>query len=412
MKGILVIIDGLGDRPCRQLDGKTPLKAAEKPNLDYLAEHGQLGYLYTVDDDFVPATSEAVISMFGQDWRNYPRGWLEALGAEINLEKGDLALRANFATIDNLVKKNVIDRRVGRTLTTKEAKILAKELNKIFLPRKFIFKPTLQHRGVLVLRGGFSDNITGMDPAHFPGKKSETGKFKFSEPLDDDENSQYTVNILNEFVEQSFLRLDGHLINQARRKKGFFPANIILLRAPGISIKKITKYKRWACPTSVPVMKGICRALGINLIEFQAADLKGNDAYKNFKKNLALEIKKSISAIKKYGKNFDYFLIYFKETDAAGHDNKPHEKKAMIELIDKKFFSFLRKFVEKNKVKVAVTADHATPCNLKQHSADPVPILLFGVGDDGGLAFDEAGGRVGELGKIYGKELLKKIGFV
>lgn len=414
MKGVLVILDGVGDRNCRQLKGKTPLEAAETPNLDYLAEKGQLGYLYPVHENFVPGTPDAIVSMFGQDWQDYPRGWLEALGEGIELEKGDLAFRANFATIDNMKERNVVDRRVGRTLTTKESRILAKELNKIFLPRKFVFRATLQHRGVLVLMGGFSENITEMDPAYHSTKKSETGKLRFSVPTDEDENSIYTANLVNDFVEKSFHVLDQHPVNKERRKKGFYAANLILLRAPGISIKKIKKFRKWACTTSVPVIKGICKSLGINLFDFPAVEFRGHDAYKNLKKNLVLEIKKNIGMLKKKKKDFDYFVVYFKETDVAGHDNKPHEKKAMIELLDKRFFSFLRKFAEKNSVKIAVTADHSTPCEMKQHSSDPVPVLLFGkdIEGNGTSRFNEKQAQKGKLGKIYGKEFLKRAGFV
>ena len=86
----------------------------------------------------------------------------------------------------------------------------------------------------------------------------------------------------------------------------------------------------------------------------------------------------------------------------------------MIEMIDDKFFSFLRKFVEKNKVKVAVTSDHSTPCGLKQHSDDPVPVLLFNseVKKETGSKFDESHALKGSLGRISGKSFLKKIGFV
>ena len=116
-----------------------------------------------------------------------------------------------------------MDRRVGRTLTTSEAEILAKALNnKIRLPCKFTFQPTIQHRAVLVLRGGFSDNITEMDPAHLAANKSEHGKFKFSEAEDEDENSEYTANMLNDFIEKVFEVLDKHPVNEVRRKKGFF----------------------------------------------------------------------------------------------------------------------------------------------------------------------------------------------
>ncbi len=409
MKGILVIIDGLADLPCKQLRGKTPLEAAKKPNLNYLASKGKTGEVYPVHKGFVPGTSEAIISFFGKDWQNYPRGWLEALGAGIELKNGDLALRANFATIDNLKKRNILDRRAGRNLTTKEARSLANSLNKnIKLPAKFIFKSTLQHRAVLVFKGGFSDNITPTDP-EYRSKSRKDNKFKFSSPGDETELSHYTANLLNNFTEQAFNILDKHPINLRRKKKGFFPANIILVRAPGTKINMIKKFRRWACSTSVPVMKGICKSLGINLFDFKEIGFKGDDAYKNLKKNLILEIKKAVKLIKKRKKEFDYFLVYLKEVDSAGHDNKPIEKKEMIELIDSRLFSFLRNFAEKEKIKIMVTADHATPCKLKSHSADPVPILLCDWSNQEGKEkeFSEKGAKKGSLGKMYGKEILK-----
>jgi 2,3-bisphosphoglycerate-independent phosphoglycerate mutase len=408
MKGVFVIIDGLADLPCKQLRGKTPLEAAETPNLDYLASKGKLGWMFSIKENFIPGTSDAVVSFFGRNWQNYPRGWLEALGVGIDLKNGDLALRANFATIDNLKKRNIIDRRAGRTLTTKEAKLLESDLNKnIRVPAKFIFKSTLQHRAVLVFRGGFSDNITDTDPEYSTNKQFKR-KLRFSVPEDDDDISQYSANIVNNFIEQSFNILDKHPINEKRRKKGFYPANIIITRSPGTSVEKIKRFRRWACSTSVPVMKGICKSLGINLFEFGAVEFKHYDIYSNLRKNLVLEMKKSIKLMKKRRKEFDYFLVYLKEIDAAGHDNKPLEKKEMIEMIDKRLFRYLRK-LEGEKVKVLVTADHATPCKLKLHSADPVPVLLCDwIGERGGKErrFTEKGAKKGKLGKIYGKDIL------
>lgn len=413
MKGVLVIIDGMGDRPCKKLGGKTPLEAAEKPNLDYLAKNGLIGEMYPVSKSFVPGTSEAIVSIFGEDWQNYPRGGLEALGEGIELEKGDLALRANFATIDNLKDKNIIDRRAGRTLSTKEAQILAKAISHISLSNKFLFKSTLQHRGILVFKGGFSDSITEMDPAYHSLKKSETGKLRFCRALDDDENSEYTANLVNDFVEKSFNVLDKHPVNELRRKKGLLPANIILVRGGGIEVKRISKYKNWACASSVPVAKGICKAMGINLFEFGAIDFK-KDINKNLRKNLLKDIKKSIKLMKRKWKKFDYFLIYLKEPDVFGHDNKPLEKKEIIELIDKKLFSSLKKYAVKYGIKIAVTADHSTPCELKQHSADPVPVLLCSGKEEtkkeGLNLFSEKQAKKGRLGIFEGKMFLEKTG--
>lgn len=99
MKGILVIVDGMGDFPNKQLEEKTPLEAAYMPNLDFLATRGEMGYLYPVKPGFIPESDESIISLFGNDLIFGTRGQLEAIGADLNLTRGDLALRANFAAI-------------------------------------------------------------------------------------------------------------------------------------------------------------------------------------------------------------------------------------------------------------------------------------------------------------------------
>ena len=174
MKGILIILDGIGDLDSKQLDGKTPLEAADMPNLDFLATRGEMGYMYPVKPGFVPESDEAIVSIFENDLISSTRGQLEARGTDLKLTRGDLAFRVNFATIDSFEKGSIIDRRAGRNLTTEEAEILAKALNKIKLSCKFVFKPTIQHRAVLVFRGGFSDNILGNDATYSQGKSKTT----------------------------------------------------------------------------------------------------------------------------------------------------------------------------------------------------------------------------------------------
>src|SRR3989344_7057110 len=131
MKGVFVILDGIGDLPCKQLNDKTPLEAADIPNLNFLATRGELGIMYSVKPGFVPESDEAIVSIFGNRQIDSTRGQLEARGADLKLMRGDLAFRANFATIDSTEEGNVIDRRAGRTLTTEEAEQLSKALNKI-----------------------------------------------------------------------------------------------------------------------------------------------------------------------------------------------------------------------------------------------------------------------------------------
>src|SRR5271157_2017491 len=245
MKGVFVILDGMGDLPDDSFEGKTPLEIAHMPNLDFLATRGEMGYMYSVRPGFIPESDEAIVAIFGNEQISSTRGQLEARGAGINTIHGDLAFRANFATIDSLEQGNIIDRRAGRTLTASEAEILSKALNRIKLQCNFIFKPTIQHRGVLVFKGGFSDNISENDPTYFKGQAKFAEKIIPIQPLDDDENSQYTADMINEFLEKAFEVLDKHPINENRRKKGLLPANYLLIRGPGIDVPRLKLYRRW-----------------------------------------------------------------------------------------------------------------------------------------------------------------------
>ena len=410
MKGILVILDGIGDLPNKLLGDKTPLEVANTPNLDFFATRGELGYMDPVKPGFVPESDEAIVSIFGNSLASSERGQLEARGAGIKLTRGDLALRVNFATIDK--KGNILDRRAGRTLTSEETEILAKAINKIQIPNKFIFEPTNQHRAALVIRGGLSDNILCNDITYSQGKSVDATEAISCKPLDDEENTMYTVNILNEFLEKVKEVLANHPVNKERKKKGLMPANYLLIRGPGIEVPKFKIYKKWVSPSYMPLEIGFSEASGMSVFAFEYPKLKGVDAYENLHEGLKKACKFNMKILKKTYKKFDYAYVHLKETDLPGHDNKPLEKKEMIEYIDKTFFKFLRKFAPPKNIQVVVTADHSTPCKLKDHSADPVPVLFYNNSPPKEKKFCEKECRKGKLGRILGKELLEKVGFV
>jgi len=433
MKGILVIVDGMGDFPNKQLEEKTPLEAAYMPNLDFLATRGEMGYLYPVKPGFIPESDESIISLFGNDLIFGTRGQLEAIGADLNLTRGDLALRANFAAIDSLKNGNILDRRAGRTLTFAEAEILSKAINKIKLSCDFVFEPTLQHQASLVLRGGFSDNLLTNDLTYIQGKSKNLTKVGRIIPLDEEENSQYTANILNEFLDKVYEVLNEHPINLERKKRGLMPANYLLVRGAGIETPKLKQYKKWLSVSYFPLEKGFSKASGMNLFSFDYPKLRNLDSYKNLWDGLRKACDFSKKTIKKYYKKYDYAYIHLSEVDLSGHDNKPVEKKEMLEYIDRTFFRFLREFAPPNKIKVVVTSNHSTPCKLKNHSEDPVPVLFYNdsipkknpffslISFKGGkeekvppkgIKFCEREARKGSLGRLLGKELLKKVGFV
>lgn len=416
---ILVVLDGLGDLPTSSLGDKTPLEYASTPNLDELTKKGRLGYMFTVGENTAPQSDSAVVAILGNNPIISTRGTFEAAGLGIKLERGDLAVRANFCTIDNLKSKNLVDRRAGRTLTTPEAAQLAKAINsQVKLPVKFEFHPSLQHRGVLVLRGGFSDNITDTD-THYScldkkRKPLQKEGFSWAQPLDDEENTEFTANAINSFIDQSFKVLNNHPINQIRRKRGLLPANIILTRGAGILLPKLNRFQKSMAIVNMPLEKGIAKAAGMDIFSFSYPRMKSYDVYENLYAGLLKSIKFAIRILKRKGSRYNFCYIHFKETDVPGHDNKPFEKKNFIEMIDSRFFSFLRGYVEKNKIKLIVTGDHSTPCKMKDHSSDPVPVLLYDPQQkpDKTTEFSEREARRGALGKIIGKNLLKKAGFI
>jgi len=391
----------------------TPLEAAQTPNMDFLAARGELGYMYTVKPGFIPESDEAIVSLFGNDLISSTRGQLEARGTDLKLTRGDLALRANFATIDSPEWGNIIDRRAGRTLTTEEANILAKALNKIKIPCEFVFKPTIQHRGVLVFRGGFSDNILGNDYTYIQGRKCAADKIVRCKALDDDENSQYTVNLVNEFLERAYEVLNNHPVNLERVKKGLMPANYLMVRGAGIEAPRLKQYKKWVSANYMPLEIGFSNVSGMRNFSFDYPALGGIDSYECLWKGLRKACKFAINVIQKNLKRADYAYIHLKEVDTAGHDNKPVEKKLMIEYIDITLFKYLRSIAPQYRIKVVVTGDHSTPCILKGHSADPVPVLFYNCGQiPSAKKFCEKECRKGPLGRMNGNELLQKVGFI
>ncbi|MSS74532.1 hypothetical protein EXS72_02740, partial [Candidatus Pacearchaeota archaeon] len=358
MKGVFVILDGVADEPCSVLNDRTPLEQSKTPNLDYFASKGKIGNCFPIAEGVAPQSSSGVISLFGENYRKVSRGVLEALGAGVELKEGDLALRCNFSTIDNLQNCNLIDRRAGRTLTTKEAKLLVQEINsKVKLPYSFELISTVGHRAVLVFRGVFSSNFSNVDPDYSDGLSvSSNSKIKFAESYDDSFSSKLSADLINTFIRRSYVILANSKINLLREKKGLFPANFILCRDPGNRNASFGKLPgKWMGFGYMSLEIGIAKFFEMQSNTFSYPSFNDIDAYSHLQDGLKLAIKHAIAMLKKYSDSFDYFYIHLKETDIPGHDNKPREKVKLIELIDKEFFGFLREFLVNKQVRLLVT---------------------------------------------------------
>ncbi len=420
MKKILyIVLDGLGDLPHPDLNGRTPLEAAVKPYLDNLAQSGQTGLMHTVGKDIAPESDIAVISILGYEAEKYytGRGPLESYAEGLEVKDGDLAYRVNFATRG--AGREILDRRVGRNLTTEEASSLSEEINaKVKLTSiaaDFKFKNTIGHRGVLVIypqQGKLSAEVTNTDPAY--GKKGHFGiaKEKFEDviqeckPVPTKENLPGAIaaaRVTNEFVEKSYLVLEASDINKERVAQGKLKANLILTRDAGDRLPKFPSIEetfgvRFGCFVEMPVERGIALLTGMQVIEMPLA-LAGE-----LEKDYRLRAAKVLEA----QKSFDGLYIHIKGPDEPAHDGKAIKKKEIIEAIDKYFFAELIPRLDMRSCLVCVTADHSTPCILKAHSADPVPVLIAGsaITAEGRKDFSEKSCRHGSLKVLSGPELM------
>jgi len=415
-KLIYVVLDGLGDLPLKELGGQTPLEYAETPNMDLLAAKGKNGLMYSVGKGLAPESDVAVISILGYDPHKYHvgRGPLEVYGTGLEMKDGDLALRCNFATLGE--GKKLIDRRAGRNLTTEEAARLAEAVNREvklrFYPAVFEFKNTLGHRGVLVIRSmraPLSGQITNTDPAYERvgglGVAKAEIKMELDEcrPLEDTEAARVSAGLVNEFVEQSHIVLDRHEVNKRRVSEGKMKANLVLTRDAGTELPKFYSLDerygvRFACLADMPVERGIARLAGMHPVELPppSGDLKAD---------CKLRVEKLLSFLP----SFDCFYIHLKGTDEPGHDGNCKLKAQIIASIDEYFFGDLLPKINLEENILCVTADHSTPCSLKSHSDDPVPLLVAGarIESDGRKRFSEKECRKGSLGTIEkGTELL------
>jgi 2,3-bisphosphoglycerate-independent phosphoglycerate mutase len=394
MKILLIVCDGMGDRPCEELAGKTPLEAAYTPNLDLLASEGMCGLMDTIGVGVRPGSDTSHLSLFGYDPKEYytGRGPFEAAGAEMQLQEGDLAFRANFGTVDeNLV---VTDRRAGRIddVTGLCEAVDGLEADGV----KFIIKAGTGHRAGLIMRGeGLSHCISDND-SHEEGAKILEVK-----PLDGTPEAKKTADALNTWVMKAHEILRDHPVNKKRIEDGKPPGNMILERGPGMLGKVPSMQERYglkaACVAGAGLYKGVAKVVGMDLYTPEGATGKKNTDVKA-KVNKAVELLNG---------EYDYVFIHIKATDNFSHDGDPKGKRDFIEKID----NAVAPLLELKDTVVAVTADHSTPCSIKNHSGDPVPLLIWGPDmrtDDVGEFGERPCGK-GILHRIRGLDLMNEL---
>jgi 2,3-bisphosphoglycerate-independent phosphoglycerate mutase len=385
----LVILDGLGDRPHPDTGGVSPVESAATPKLDALLARGAIGRVTVVGPGVAPESDAGVFALLGYDPVNDSpgRGVLEALGVGIDLAPGDVALRLNFATADGT--GGILDSRVGRSLTTEQSRSLADALTRSDLLGddgvQAEVRATVGHRGVLWLHPTdgrpLSSEVSNSDP--FYEKVGGMGQARtVTDPrplpvraLDPSPEAARTAALLDRFLARAGPVLAGHSVNARRALAGKKVANSLLVRnAGGVPAHPPRSFQELhgvaaIAVTEMPVERGIARCLGLG-DRFVGPMGPDRDAA------LAERARVTLAALQEA----PFVYVHLKGPDEPGHDGDAPGKRAVVEALDRSFFGPFVAGADWSTTRLAVTADHATPCILKGHSDDPVPFLLVGAG--------------------------------
>ena len=401
MPRLLLLIDGLSDRPHPLLDQLTPLQVATIPNLDRLAREGLCGQADPLPNGKTATTVHGTLAVLGYDPLHYPvaRGVIEALGCGVNLTGEEVALRGNWACLDE--NGFLKDRRAGRIRDgTRE---LVQELKRIREWNDYhvdVFQST-EHRAVIILSGPeLSDQISGSDPGdHHPSGIPP----RIPQPLDQqDARARKTAELLQRFELSARNLLVEHPLNKTRSQGGLFPANAIISREPGKLSTTMQTLKRQSFSTSLisgeNTLKGIACITGMDFRTLPS--MTGNlDTDLTTKFELAAEL------LTKQ----DLVLLHIKGTDIAAHNRDPKSKRDFLMRLDQELGRFLEG--QQSALRIAVTSDHSTSCITGTHLHDPVPVVLWGPGieKDSVEGFDEVQVAQGGLGRFKLSKLWNRL---
>ncbi len=372
-KIVLLIMDGLGDIPMEP-GGKTPLEAANTPNMDRLAAEGALGRTIPIERGITPGSGPAHMSLFGVDpvAHEVGRGVLELFGVGMKVKKGDVAARGNFCTAN---KEGIItDRRAGR-IPSKEALPLVERFKQIEVPGVSTeVRQVKEYRFAVVMRGeGLSPDLEETDP-------QRTG-VKPLEVVAKTPEAQHTADLYNQWIHKAW-----DLLSDQEK------ANCLTLRGfstdPGLPQYKDMYGLRAAAIAVYPMYRGVSELVGMDVIEFE-----GETPSDEF------------AALARVWNDYDFFFVHIKKTDSYGEDGNFDGKMHIIEGVDQA----LPELLQLKPDVLMITGDHSTPCKLKSHSWHPVPFLMWApasVRVDDQSAFGETNCAHGGLGTFYALETM------
>lgn len=400
MKYIVVLGDGMADYAIDEFEGKTVLDVAEKPNMDYMSQKGELGLVKTVPDGMKPGSDVANLSVMGYDTRKCYTGRspLEAASIGVKLRDDDITFRANLVTLSDEADysdKTMVDYSAGE-ISTDEARELISAVEAELHTDMIHFYSGVSYRHLLVWQGG-STNVE-LTPPH------DISDRKVGEYLPKGDNGDKLL----EMMVRSHEILKEHPINKKRAAEGKNPANSIWLWGEGTKpILENFESKfgiKGSVISAVDLIKGIA-----NCAEMNSIDVEG--ACGTYETNFDGKARAALDAL--LGES-DFVYIHMEAPDECGHQGDAPHKKLSVELIDKKVVGFLRKELAERGIdyRMLIMPDHPTPVKLKTHVSDPVPYVLYDSREQGvgsGLDYNEKNAALTKLYTDDGTSLMRKL---
>lgn len=412
MKHIIILGDGMADWPMKSLGGKTLLQTARTPYMDKLARMGRTGRLVTVAEGFHPGSEVANMSVMGY---NLPkvyegRGPLEAASIGVDLKPGEMAMRCNIICIEGDLLKN----HSAGHITTAEADVLVKYLQEKLGNERVHFYTGVQYRHLLVIKGG-DKRIACTPPHDVPLKpyrplmvKPLPGTEHITQPEGGAElTPAQTADLINNLIVRSQELLENHPINLKRKAEGKDPANSIWPWSPGYRpqmeplAEKYPQIRKGAVISAVDLINGIGYYAGLRRLKVEGATGLYDTNYEN-KAAAALEALKTD----------DFVYLHVEASDEAGHEGDVDLKIRTIENLDSRAIGPIYEEVKDwdEPVAIAVLPDHPTPCELRTHTAEPVPFLIWypGIEPDEVQTFDEVAACNGVYGLMKEDEFMNE----
>lgn len=398
MKHIIILGDGMADWPVKSLGDKTLLQYAKTPYMDMLARMGRNGRLQTVADGFHPGSEVANLSVLGY---NLPkvyegRGALEAASIGIDLKPGEMAMRCNLICIDGEVIKN----HSSGHISTEEADVLIQYLQEELGSDKVCFHTGVSYRHLLVIKDG-NKQLDCTPPHDVPLQPFRPLLVK---PLQAE--AEDTASLINELILKSQELLKNHPINLKRIADGKDPANSIWPWSPGYRPQMETLsdtfpgIKSGAVISAVDLIRGIGYYAGLRRLEVEGATGLYDTNYEN-------KVAAALDALKKD----DFVYLHIEASDEAGHEGDVDLKIKTIENLDSRAVGPIYEAVKDwdEPVAIAVLPDHPTPCELRTHTKDPIPFLIWhpGIEADSVQTYDEVAACEGSYGLLKEDEFMK-----